>query len=481
LNLLDWARGLFKTRTRPQLPAGVLEKTFGVRPAASRVMEEGARLWWDLYTNQPPWAKGPVRPLGLPAAIGRELSRHALTEFSAAVSGGARGAYLDAQLQRAAADLERTLELGLCLGGAALRPYAEDGRIRVETVTAGFTPTRFDGTGRAVGGVFQSRPVRQGAQWFLKLEYHDFLPRKEGGRTYVVEHRAFRSSAEGAVGAEVPLDAVEAWRGLPRRAEIAHLEGPLFAWFRPPGGNGLEPASPLGVSVYAGPTADLLRQADRQWEQLLWEYRSGERKIFADDTAKGPEALDDRLFLFGPFSGGGDFFREFSPAFRDEPLYRGFQHILQRMEFNVGLSYGTLSDPQSVEKTATEVLAARHRQYVTERAIQRALETALDGLVYAMDALCTLEGLAPAGVYQTEYRWGDGVLDDPDTRRQDLALDLQQVAAGLMNDWEFRMKWYGEDEKTARRMLPGAADLAEEPPAEIGALLARGMREGGGA
>ena len=30
------------------------------------------------------------------------------------------------------------------------------------------------------------------------------------------------------------------------------------------------------------------------------------------------------------------------------------------------------------------------------------------------------------------------------------AQDMAEVAAGLMGAWEYRRKWYGEDEKTAR-------------------------------
>ena len=29
--------------------------------------------------------------------------------------------------------------------------------------------------------------------------------------------------------------------------------------------------------------------------------------------------------------------------------------------------------------------------------------------------------------------------------------DMKEVAAGLMQAWEYRMRWYGEDERIARR------------------------------
>ena len=38
---------------------------------------------------------------------------------------------------------------------------------------------------------------------------------------------------------------------------------------------------------------------------------------------------------------------------------------------------------------------------------------------------------------------------------------------GVMNDWEYRAKWYGEDEATAKKMLPKMEDMTNEGENEI--------------
>lgn len=179
------------------------------------------------------------------------------------------------------------------------------------------------------------------------------------------------------------------------------------------------------------------------------------------------DQVDDEFFEYGNFTSDTSFFQFINPELRDDQFYNGFQRILQRIEFNVGLAFGTFSDPQSVEKTATEQIMTKHRQYVTEDAIQEAFQDTLDGLVYAMSALCDLARLAPAGAYQVDYSWGDGVLDDPETRRQDMALDMQRVAAGLMREVDFVMKWDKVDEETARKRLPGMEDMTDEEQDEV--------------
>lgn len=460
--IFDLARALFGKLNKKTTPAGTIEKEFGAYPAASRQMDDNLNLWWAMYVNHPPWETNCVRPLGLPGAIGRELARHALTEFSVSVTGSARAAYIDKQLQAAADDFGKCLELGLCLGGIALKPYRDGDRLLVDNSTTGFTPTHFDGTGKCIGGVFKSLPTRQGREYYVRMEYHDFQTRKDGSSVYVIENKAYKSGADGSVGAQVALNTVKEWADIQERTEIDFITEPMFSYFKPPQANDIDPESQMGVSVYSGATVDLIKQAEEQWERLFWEYQSGERKIYADDNAASrPSEAKNRLFIYGNFSGSGDFFHEFSPEFRDEPIYRGFQRILQRIEFNVGLSYGSISDPQNVERTATEILAAKQRQYVTEGAIQAAFQSAIDGLIYAMNAWCDIDKLAPAGKYEVAYNWGDGVLDDPETRRQEMAMDIQKVNNGLMSRKQFVMKWDKVDEETAEKMLAEIDDLNE--------------------
>ena len=39
--------------------------------------------------------------------------------------------------------------------------------------------------------------------------------------------------------------------------------------------------------------------------------------------------------------------------------------------------------------------------------------------------------------------------------------------AGIMNDWEFRMRWFNEDEETAKAALPKMQDITTEPSATV--------------
>ena len=126
--------------------------------------------------------------------------------------------------------------------------------------------------------------------------------------------------------------------------------------------------------------------------------------------------------------------------------------------FNCGLAYGTLSDPEAVEKTATEIAVSRQRTYATITDTQKTLQAALEQLIWAMDVWATLGKLAPRGTYQVVYSFDDSVVVDKDAQFQQ---DLRLVGAGIMSKIEFRMRNFGEDEVTAKKKL--AQVSAEQP------------------
>lgn len=469
MGLFDFFRGLFQSKQKP-IEDDVIEREFDAVPVVSNTMKKGIALWYALYVNDPPWKTEEIRPLGLPGAIGRELTRHTLSEFGFSITGGPRADYMNDVIENSLIpNLPRLLELGLCLGGIAFRPYLDSrGKLQIAAAGAtGFSPIDFDGGGRCISGVFRDLAEIK-HRTYCRLEYHGWEQGENGAFLYVIRNKAYEGESGG--GQQVPLQTVPQWANISEEVKIEGLEQPLFSYFRNPSSNDVDPSSQVGVSIYGGePVVQLLKQADEQWEEIQWEYESGERKIFNDGPADVAD-FPDRLFQRGMYTQASNLFSVFSPEFRDGSLYNGFQWILQRIEYNCGLSFGTLSDPQSVQKTATEILAAKNRQRITVNAIQTELEATFNGLLYAVNAWCDLYQLAPIGDYEPVYNWGDGVIDDPDTIRQDKAMDLQEISAGIMSDWEYRVKWYKETPDEAKANLPKMQDIVTEPQDEIGPL-----------
>ena len=452
------------TVRRALFPQAAAEREFGVSPAVSMTMEKYIALWYAMMVNTPPWQDCNVKAVGVPAAICREVTRPTLVEFTANITGSQRADYLNDGFQLARENFGKALELGLALGGVALKPYIYGDKLLVDmTGAAGFQPTKFDPTGRCIGGVFRDKPVKVNGKYYVRLESHDLTD-----TTYTIKNKAYYSDSTGSVGAPAPLDVVPEWADIQEEVTIQNMDGPLFAYFKPPIANTADTNSLCGMSIYGdAATVELIKQADEQWERLRWEFKSGERKVLMDGNTTTANMFDKRLFEIGAFTADGDFYQFLNPELRNDAVYKGFQDVLRRIEFNVGLSYGDISDPQTVEKTATEIRSSKQRKYVLISSIQTALEHTFDALIYAMNTYATLYGLAADGEYEVTYDWGDSILDDQETKDKEFARDLQLLSAGIVNDWELRAKYMNEDEATAKAALPKMQDMTTEGQQEV--------------
>ncbi|MEG2087214.1 MAG: phage portal protein [Angelakisella sp.] len=421
MKLLERMKGLFAGEGQP--------------PASG--MERQIADWARLYRQGSLTGRSKLR---LPSAIASELARLAVCELDSSVVGEARGAYLDRQYQRVRKQLRVWAEYGFACGGMVLKVIPRGGELPVECITAeNFVPLEQDSTGRVTAAEFWEERWLEGRR-YRRMERH----RLEGSR-YTITNRVL-----DRWGNEVPLGTLPCWAELAAQATLEGIHRPLFVCFRTPMANCMEPDSPLGVSVYAA-ASQLIEQAEQQWERIEWEYKGSELAVDAsedlfehrrDGSVVLPQG-QERLFRAHDLDigqSGGKFLEVFSPEIRDRALFCGLDSILRRIEFNCGLAYGTISDPQQVERTAQEVRAGRQRSYAMVCDLQGALEAALRELCEVLDIWATVYELCPDEPWQLRVCWGDSVLVDSETLRESHRKD---VAAGLMSVQEYRAVWYG--------------------------------------
>jgi len=421
--------------------------------AISPLMTNALMLWSSMYINQAPWLSKDVKSLNLPAAIAGEISRAVTIEMDVEISGSVRADYLYEQIDRVYPKLRQMIEFGAAKGGLMLKPYIFGKDIVVDFVQADqFYPVSFDANGVITVCVFSDQRII-GANYYTRLEFHQMTP-----SGCVIRNQAYKATGPNILGLAVDLQSVPAWADLEPEAIITGVTQPLFAYFRYPLANNIDPTSPLGVSCYARAT-DLIRDADVQWSNLLWEFESGGRALYVDSLAFGRDDEGKPLLpnkrLYRTLNQGGqvsdeEMFHEWSPEFREASILSGLDAILKKIEFSCGLAYGTLSDPNTVDKTATEIISSKQRSAATVTDCQKALESALEDLLYAMDIWATLGNLAPKGAYEAAYEFDDSIVTDHVTQ---FAQDSQAMGLGVMSKMEFRMKNYGETEEIAREKL----------------------------
>lgn len=321
---------------------------------------------------------------------------------------------------------------------------------------------------------------------YTRLEHHKLV-----GNRVEITNKAFESNTNTLLsnitganfGKEIPLTTVYEWKDIPPKAMVCNVDRMLFGYFKMPMANTIDTKSPMGMSVF-GRAKNLIKDADMQYSRLLWEFEGGQLAIDIDRDAMGflkdgkgndhrvMSQLQDRLYRQIDL-GESDTYKPFSPQLRDNSLINGLNTILMKIEDVCELSHGTLSDVAAEARTATEIKILRQRSYSSVQEIQKALQRALDDVIYTMDVYCTLYNIVgdvvkdadgkvdmqKLGRYAVSYDWDDSIIVDKDT---ELQKNMQLLNAGLKSKVEVRSWAEGETKQQAAEALERIAKENQE-------------------
>lgn len=413
-----------------------------------------------------------------------------------------RATYMNEQYHDKLLSKIRTqLEYGIAKGSLIIKPYVIKSKFQpvagVEDINAPdkydidfdfvqadcFYPFAFDSNGKLIEVAFLQTKTDKDTL-YTRLEYHKL----EGNDLKIINKayanninvlNAETSIGQANLGKEIPLTTVYEWKDLPPTAIVKNVDRLLFGYFKMPDANTIDPHSPLGISGFAR-AKTLIREADKQYSRLLWEYEGGELAIdidrdalqFAEDdkgnTHQVMGSLQRRLYRTVDL-GESNTYKPYAPILRDKSLINGLNTILMRIEDVCALSRGTISEVASEARTATELKILKQRSYSSNLEIQKALEVALRDTVYAMNIYCTLYNIvgdAPMdengtvdtskiGQYDVSFTWDDSILVDVDT---ELQKRMTMMSNGLISKVENRMWYFGESERQARTALQKISD-----------------------
>lgn len=430
-----------------------LKQVIGKDIALSDKMIDAINNWKRMLNGEADWITDYITSLGIEEGICREFVDCALVEMETSVS----NERLDKIYQKNIVSLNENLQEGLALGSFVLKPL---GGTAAEFVSADkIIPISFGDDGKPNDIAFLTVKKVGDTDYFTRFERHYFV---NGNLT--IENKCFHSQTANDIGLPCNLEAVEGWENIePGPITYPGMNRMDFGFYRNPIKNKID-GSTCGISIFDSAT-DMIKKADIQGARLDWEYESGERAIHVDNRALkqdkttgrfGMSKLNKRLYRGMDLEAGKDqeLLKEYSPEMRDESFKRGLEEYKREIEFSVGLAYGDLSNAQEVAKTATEIKASKNRKYNRVTAIQNNLYDCLEDFVAG---LAFYNSVLNSG-YEFSCKFNDSILTDEETERQQ---DRQDVSMGVMSHLEYRMKWYNEDEETAKKMLPEQNQVME--------------------
>lgn len=309
-----------------------------------------------------------------------------------------------------------------------------------------------------------SSEVTRGGKDYLYLQIH----RREDNGNYVIENRIYRYDNEQL--ADEQLVNVKGFENIP---PVVHTgsDKRQFVIDRPNIANNVNYLLPTGIAIYAN-AIDVLQGVDIAYDSYVNEFKLGKKRIMVKPSAAqyldGTPAFDpdDVVFYVMPEdTEDGAVVTPIDMTLRTAEHNTGIQDQLNILSSKCGFGETYYRFDGGSVATATQVISENSTMFRTIKKMEIVLEQAL---VELCRILLRLGNTAMnAGLnedVEISIDFDDSIIEDKQT---DFARDMQLLQAGIMNDWEFRMKWMNEDEATAKAALPKMQDMATEGQEEV--------------
>lgn len=216
--------------------------------------------------------------------------------------------------------------------------------------------------------------------------------------------------------------------------KISNVDRVLFGYFKSPIDN-RKTVDYYGVPITYG-CGSTINELYEVLEQIKREYHLKEAFVGADSTMfKGDDALPTNGLYRKIDSGEDSFWEVFDPAIRDSSYYARLQELYERLEKEVGTSKGILSNPETVNATATEIKRSMYDTFTIVGDARQQFERAMEDFVYACNVYANYYNLSPMGEYKLSYDWSYDLLENSQESFSQL---IQGKNNGAVEDYEIR-------------------------------------------
>ena len=286
---------------------------------------------------------------------------------------------------------------------------------------------------------------------------------------YDIENRIYRYR-NGNLDDEVNLTDVSGFERVP---PVVHTKMDIrqFVIDRPNIANNFDYSVPLGISVYAN-AVDVLRGVDIAYDSYVNEFSLGKKRIMVKPAATeyldGEPIFDadDVVFYVLPEDlQDGSVITPIDMTLRTAEHNTGIQDQLNLLSSKCGFGETYYRFDRGSIATATQVISENSTMFRTIKKHEIILEKVLVELCRIILRLGN-EAMN-AGLdedVEISIDFDDSIIEDKTAERNN---DRQDLAAGILNDWEYRAKWYNEDEATAKAALPKMEDIVTEEQDDI--------------
>lgn len=286
---------------------------------------------------------------------------------------------------------------------------------------------------------------------------------------YDIENRLYYFRNDN-LESEVDLTDVQGFEHVP---PVVHTgsDKRQFVIDRPNIANNFDYSIPLGLSVYAN-AIDVMKGVDIAYDSYVNEFVLGKKRIMVKPAATkyldGEPIFDsdDLVFYVLPEDvQDNSVITPIDMQLRTAEHNTGIQDQLNLLSSKCGFGENHYRFNQGSMTTATQVISENSTLFRTIKKHEIILEQVLIELcriILRLGNAAMNAGLDEDVEITVDF--DDSIIEDESA---DFSRDMQLLNAGILNDWEFRMKWMNEDKETAKKMLPKMQDMVDEGQEEI--------------
>ena len=215
---------------------------------------------------------------------------------------------------------------------------------------------------------------------------------------------------------------------------------------------------------------DAVQAVDLTFDALVSEIDVSKMRVFLSAVLFDREKSGDKTIsipfgksdctVFRKVMSTEDTIQEFAPALRTSSQSEAFRIALQMLGdlCGFGLGYFDFDETRGYVRTATEVSSDNSALMRNIRRHENALEGAITGIAGAVMAVSRGFGasIPEEGCMRVQY--DDSIIQDVAAEKEQ---DMREVGV-TMHAWEYRRKWYGEEEKIAKARARGLKSSNEQ-------------------
>ena len=333
-------------------------------------------------------------------------------------------------------------------GGVILVPYAKGGKLYYDLVPQSrLTIDNTDGdliTGATI--LAERKIIKSAFQDKVYLRWTNYQI-KNNNLTILQQY-----SDEN--GNKIP--APDFWKGIMESITISNVDRVSFGFIKSPVNNRMS-TDDMGVPITYG-CDETIAEIKETMKQMLDEYRDKKTFIGVDATLFNGKNNLPANGIYKKFDFGDDnAFEIFDPQFR--PYTDRLQELYRRLESEIGVDAGFISEKATQNATATEIRRSMFSTYALIDDMRSNIEKGLEDFFYACDVIANAYNLSAQGKYELGFDWDYSLLEDSQETFSQL---IQGVNQGVIKKAELRQ--FIKPDETVEECEEAIATIKEEDP-----------------